>query len=432
MNQRSQLALATAAFHNFAVGIGALILQRDADTRRRRRRRAPPRWWTRPFLMPHERLETGTYSTMLKWLGVEDQASFRNFTRIPPALFDELLQRIGPKIQRRNTNYRDPLDAGLKLALCLRFLATGDSYPSLQSAFKVAVASCGNTVMEVCRALVDELKDEVMVLPRTQADWRAIAQRFQDKWNMPHALGALDGKHVAIKKPNNSGSIYYNYKGFFSIVLMALVDADYKFVWIDIGGVGGQSDAQIFNESDLKDAMDRRSINFPPADPLPGWVHLIPYFILGDDAFALRPNLMKPYSHKDQDPDCQVASYRISRARRVVENAFGILANRWRCIRYTMELKPENVQLVVECAVVLHNLMRIRHPSPTEGDREDGEHNRVDGVWRRHAQVEEVPQSDARRNDLGAGKACREHLKRWFVSPAGSVPWQDKMAEVTR
>ena len=89
-------------------------------------------------------------------------------------------------------------------------------------------------------------------MPRTQEDWKAIAQHFQDRWNVPHAPGALDGKHIAIKKPHNSGNVLYNYKGFFFEVLLALVGADYKLIWIDTGGEGHQSDGQLFGASGLK------------------------------------------------------------------------------------------------------------------------------------------------------------------------------------
>lgn len=117
---------------------------------------------------------------------------------------------------------------------------------------------------------------------------------------MPHACGALDGKHIACRRPRNSGSLYFNYKGFFSLVLMGLVDADYKFLWIDVGGYGHMSDAQIFNVSELKECLDNNSIAFPALsnDYIP-----TPYFILGDDAFGLRTYLMKPYAQRQMTKD---------------------------------------------------------------------------------------------------------------------------------
>jgi len=60
-----------------------------------------------------------------------------------------------------------------------------------------------------------------------------------------------------------------NYKGFYSIVLMALVDADYKFIWADVGGTGLASDAQIYNNSKLKECVENGSLSFSESEPLP-------------------------------------------------------------------------------------------------------------------------------------------------------------------
>ena len=68
----------------------------------------------------------------------------------------------------------------------------------------------------------------------------------------PHAVGALDGKHIATKKPKKSGSEYFNYKGYFPLVLLALVNADYNFLWVNVGASGLSYDAQIFNCCKLK------------------------------------------------------------------------------------------------------------------------------------------------------------------------------------
>ena len=84
----------------------------------------------------------------------------------------------------------------------------------------------------------------------------------------PHVAGALDGKHIAIKKPKKSGSEYFNYKGYFSLLLLALVDADYKFLWLNVGTSGSSSDSQIFNRSKLKRRIENGRLGLPPPEPL--------------------------------------------------------------------------------------------------------------------------------------------------------------------
>ena len=139
---------------------------------------------------------------------------------------------------------------------------------------------------------------------------------------------------------------------------------------------------------------------------------------------------MKPYGRRGLDNDMMVANYRISRGRRVVENGFGILANRWRCFLGTLEQGPDVVRLLVETGVILHNLLRIRLPSiaNAEVDREDEDHNTIPGAWRGDQQVEEIPQPQAPNRDNRVDKVMRDYLKAYFNSEAGSVPWQERLA----
>ena len=157
-------------------------------------------------------------------------------------MFDELLTRVGPRITKQNTNYREALDSGLKLALTLRHLAPGTKYHSMTYGWRVPHNTISLLIPKVCQAIIDEYKDEVMKCPTTAEEWRAISDKFADRWIFPHTCDTLDGKHVNCKCPPNSGSLYYNHKGFYSVVLMALVDADYKFIWVDIGGLGSDPD----------------------------------------------------------------------------------------------------------------------------------------------------------------------------------------------
>ena len=89
-------------------------------------------WWVRPWLTPARRLEYGHYNRLMQELRVEDENAFAHYVRIPPHMFDELLNRISTVIQRRDTHMRPALHAGMKLAMTLRHLATGDQYHTLQ------------------------------------------------------------------------------------------------------------------------------------------------------------------------------------------------------------------------------------------------------------------------------------------------------------
>lgn len=195
------------------VNLVKLTLHQDHEMKKKNSRKKHAqkrRYWARAWIA--RRHSFGLYDQLMMELRNEDQTSFKNFMR-------------------------------------MRHLASGNKYASLKFGWRIPHNTQSILVREVCQAIVDEYMDELMVCPSTPEGWREVADKFQDRWNFPHTCGALDGKHVAIRAPPNSGSLYYNYKGFYSIVLFALVDGDYKFLWADIGGLGSASDSQIYNES---------------------------------------------------------------------------------------------------------------------------------------------------------------------------------------
>ncbi|XP_045210933.2 uncharacterized protein LOC123562359 [Mercenaria mercenaria] len=177
-------------------------------------------------------------------LHLDDHESFYNFLRVTPPMFDELLERITSFIEKEGTNYRKALEPVMKLAIMLRHHGIRYSYATLQYDFRVPRNTICLLVREVCDALVMELKNGVITCPVDSEALKQIVEEFMTRWNMPHACGALDGKHVAIRKPPKTGTMYYNYQCFHSIVLMALVGAEYKYLWIDVSVFGSQSDAQ--------------------------------------------------------------------------------------------------------------------------------------------------------------------------------------------
>jgi hypothetical protein len=163
---------------------------------------------------------------------------------------------------------------------------------------------------------------------------------------------------------------------------MALVDADYKFMLVNVGSPGSCSDAQIWNYCDLRDHIVTDRIGWPQSDPIPHDDMDTPYYIIGDEAFALKTWLMKPFSRRHVDHEERIFKYRLSRAMRVVENAFGILANRFGCLLTTLKQNPSTVESIVLACVCLHNIMRVRYPHDQNVlvDQEDNNHNIISGV----------------------------------------------------
>ena len=337
------------------------FLQFEEDNPRKKRKIAPRRWYIRPWVMT--RPDQGQYEQLMPLLRTGDPETYRKYLRVEPEMFHELLERIKPHITKIDTNYKLAIEPGLKLACTLRFLATGNDYIALSFNFLVAPNTISKFVPVVCEAIIHEFMRETIVIPTTPEGWLEIAQDFLAKWNFHHTIGAIDGKHIAIVNSPRGGSLYYNYKGYHSVVLLALSDAHGRFLYVDVGARGSGSDGGVFNVTPLRDALERDVAGVPDPEPLPGETVPVPYFIVGDNAFPMRKFLQKPYGVRNPTRRERNFNYRLSRARRVVENAFGMLAARFRLFLTTINVLPQTVEKLVLTACILHNMLRNRCPN---------------------------------------------------------------------
>lgn len=128
----------------------------------------------------------------------------------------------------------------------------------------------------------------IYLQPPTREKWIDICNGYLKDWNFPNCVGAVDGKHFCIQAPPNSGSMYYNYKKTFSIVLMAACDHNYKFTLVDVGSYGSNNDAGIFSRSEFGKALLNETLNLPRGvAKLPESEIETPCFLVGDEAFQL-------------------------------------------------------------------------------------------------------------------------------------------------
>ncbi|XP_049769062.1 uncharacterized protein LOC126106725 [Schistocerca cancellata] len=163
-------------------------------------------------------------------------------------------------------------------------------------------------------------------IPNTANEWKQVAHSFSLLWQFPHCIDAVDGKKVTFRALRAADAYFRDYKGHNSIVLLVVVDAHYRFLYTNIGANGRVNDGAIFNQSKLSEALESNNMNLPPPEKVECFDGPdLPYVFVADDAFALKPYMMKPYPERELSKEQKVFHYRLSRARKVVENAFGII-----------------------------------------------------------------------------------------------------------
>lgn len=264
---------------------------------------------------------------------------------------------------------------------------------------------------KVCGALWDCLKEEQLPKP-TEERWKAISHGFSKSAHFPHCLSAVDGKHVRILKFPGSGSMNMNYKHFFSIVLMAVVDSNYRFVYVDIGAYGKDCDSSVFQSTVFYELLVTGRLNLPPPCPLTENSHDdMPFVLVGDEAFSLSENMMRPYGGRNLSEKRRVFNYRLCRARRYVECAFGILSNKWRIFHRPLNVSKQFSKEIVKASVILHNLVRER----------DGSQN--DDLFTTNGLLNLVAARPTRANKNT--EDIRDRFADYFISSEGALPWQN-------
>ncbi|KAM4026827.1 uncharacterized protein ACNLHF_022691 [Anomaloglossus baeobatrachus] len=399
-----------------AVLVSALLLeaarQEDEAQMRSKRRR---RMWTREWLRKRSQF---SHMRLVRELQENNPHDFRNYLRMSEESFKLILESVKPYIQRQNTRMRAAVPAEERLAVTLRFLATGRSLQDLHFSAAISRPLLSTIIPETCNAIVRSLRS-YMQFPKTKEEWKKIASDFDHLWQFPNCGGALDEKHVRITQPGNSGSYFFNYKGYFSVIMMALVDANYEFITVEVGMNGRVSDGGVIEHTRFGQRLDNCELNLPPNSETRDNLNFV---FVSDEAFPLHANLVKPFPQKSFTVERRIFNYRLSRARRVVENAFGIMANRFRVFHTPMNMKLESIDYVVLACCVLHNFLRRRDAigycppgfvdsvDPTNGEVELGE-------WRENDRTIAGLQPVVHGRTKDDAKACREKYCQYFNGP---------------
>ena len=273
---------------------------------------------------------------------------------------------------------------------------------------------------ETCDATFSVSKDPYLKPPSCKDDRKNIKKDISDFWNMSHVVGAIDEKHIRIQCTKKTGTLYQNYKGFFSLVLLVIYDARYCFTYFDVGQYGSNIDCGVLNNSAMGRRFQNGQMNLSDPEYLEGCnFDPLPYFLTGDKISPFRTWLMRPIPGKLSSAE-QIFNYCLSRARRAIENTFSILVARWRLYR---QLRSRRVMFLQRYLRLADN---ATYTSKGFVDSEDSTGNVTVGKWRKNVDVyglvnlPNVRGSRHSEDDL----SMRDALKAYVNSSLGKVDWQ--------
>lgn len=198
---------------------------------------------------------------------------------------------------------------------------------------------------------------------------------------------------------------------------MAVVDSNNDFLYVHVGKNGRVADGGVWGNCSLATLLNERENILPPAENMPRSEMKLPYVFVADDAFPLKKFIMKPFPFRNQSDDQRIFSYRLSRARRTVENAFGTLCNKFRV------LLTSKVEKIILATVVLHNYVRRTFP-------ENNNHASNSAAFlREQRDASLIPLEGIQRRPTQEARDVREGFMRYFTDE-GAVYWQNEICGI--
>ncbi|CAC5361764.1 unnamed protein product [Mytilus coruscus] len=266
--------------------------------------------------------------------GFTDAEWIQNF-RINKETFDFLKENLHDTLVKCDTPFRKALTVDLKIASTLWQLASNCEYRTVAHLFGIARSTACSAFHDVITSINETLAPRFIRNP-TKEKFKDIIDGFQNKWGFPNTIGAIDGTHIPILAPKEVPADYHN-RAFIPLFYRQLLTPHIRF---------GMSILTEQRGNVVGNELDKRFNNTT-----------ITPFIIGDAAYPLMPWLIKPFRDNGAlSAEKRYFNYMLSRARMVVENAFGRLKGRWRCLMKRNDSSTLFVPDVAECCCTLHNI----------------------------------------------------------------------------
>ena len=252
-----------------------------------------------------------------------------------------------------------------RVAVTLWKLATNVEYRALAQFIGIGRSTACETVNSVCKAITYHLLSRYMRFPIDKVPVQEIMDEFEGKTGFPQVIGATDGCHIPIICPKDDPEDYHNRKGFYSSNLQGFVDSRLCFQNINISWPGRVHDPRVLTNTALYLKAQVGSLVPPVTRKISGVE--IPPVVLGDPAYTLKPWLMTPYKNAGNLSRKQLGfNNKLSQTGMVLENSFGRLKGRWRCLLKRLDCETDRAPVMMGACCVLHKICEINNEELNE------------------------------------------------------------------
>lgn len=287
-----------------------------------------------------------------------DDSKFKENFRLNKAAFQKVCEKVR-QIEKSDNNMRLCIPLKKRVAIALYALGSSTEYRTVARLFGVGRSTVGEIVLDFCNAVCKNLADCINSYPPSPEEVKKNVQGFA-QLGFPQCFGAVDTCHIKVRPKKEDADDYCNSEGWYSVILLASCDYSSKFTYIHVGSTGRNNDSHIFENSSLKIFHERSEI-FPQNSRIIGDIN-VPVLLIGDSAFKLSHYMMKPFPYSPNQPPLEKTfNFRLSKCRKVIENAFGELKARFRKIGRGLPVAPKNVIVIIHACCILHNFLKMEN-----------------------------------------------------------------------
>ncbi|KAK1418618.1 hypothetical protein QVD17_27763 [Tagetes erecta] len=276
---------------------------------------------------------------------------FRKAFRMSKATFNMICDELDSVVTKKNTMLRMAIPVRQRVAVCIYRLATGDPLRTVSTLFGLGISTCHKLVLEVCAAIRTVLMPKYLQWPDEERI-KKIKTAFASISGISNVGGSVYTTHVSIIAPKTNQEVFYNkkhtqrnQKPSYSTTVQGLVDPSGVFTDVCIGYPGSMSDEQILEKS----ALSQRS----------KMGQMKNVWVVGNSGYPLKDWILVPYTHQNLTWGQHTFNHKVNELQKISKDAFMRLKGRWGCLQKRMEVKLQELPMVLGACCVLHNICEI-------------------------------------------------------------------------